>query len=149
MPPRTLDPRAPRFNQGVVGAAALVAFAIDAPLVVPALAALLAAGAFLGPDLNPLSLLWRHVVVPVVGLGPPARVKPAAPVRFAQGVGLAFLVTASILILGGVSAVAGWALTLVVAGLALLAALTDICVGCEAYVLLRTWTARPRRLVPP
>lgn len=34
-------------------------------------------------------------------------------------------------------------LALAVAALALLAAATDVCVGCEAYVLLKKWTASP------
>lgn len=142
MPP-SLDPRAPRFNQGVVGALALVAFVLDAPLLLPVLAALLAAGAFLGPAANPLSLLWRRVVVPVLKLGPPAKTKEAAPVRFAQAVGFAFLAAASVLLLAGLAPAFGWALTLVVAALAGLAALTDVCVGCIIYVRLRTAFARP------
>lgn len=144
MPP--IDPRAPRFNQGVVGAFALAAFLLDAPLLLPVLALLLGAGAFLGPQWNPLSLLWRHAIVPLLRLGPPAKTKDAAPVRFAQAVGFAFLAAASALLLAapaGAAALAGWGLALAVAALALLAAITDICVGCEMYVLLRKWTARP------
>ena len=144
--PVRLDPRAPRFNQGVVGVLALAAFLLDAPLVLPVLALLLGAGAFLGPQANPLSLLWRHAIVPVLRLGPPKRLKDAAPVRFAQGVGFAFLAAASLLLLAlPALAALGWALALAVAALALLAAATDVCVGCEAYVLLRRWTARPAR----
>lgn len=138
-----IDPRAPRFNQGAVGVGALVAYLADAPLVLPVLAALLAAGALLGPGANPLSILWRRAIVPAFRLGAPARTKDDAPVRFAQAVGLVFLAAASALLLVPVSVVVGWALALVVAALALLAAITDICVGCEVYVLLQRWTARP------
>jgi hypothetical protein len=137
----TLDPRAPRFNQGVVGAAALLAFVLDLPLLLPALALLLAAGALLGPAANPLSLLWRRAIVPALGLGPPAKPKEAAPVRFAQLVGFAFLAGATLAWLLGAPVVA-WALALAVAALALLAAITDVCVGCEVYVILRRWTTR-------
>lgn len=142
----SLDPRAPRFNQGVVGVLALVAFVADWPWLLPALALLLGAGAFLGPQWNPLSLLWRHAIVPVLRLGPPKALKDAAPVRFAQGVGFVFLAAASALLLvpPGVVLV-GWGLALVVSALALLAAITDLCVGCEIYVLLKKWTARPAR----
>lgn len=146
----SIDPRAPRFSQGVVGVLALGAFLLDAPLLLPLLALLLAAGAFLGPQHNPLSLLWRHAVVPGLGLGPPRATKDAAPVRFAQGVGFAFLAASSALLLGlggaSAAALAGWGLALAVAALALLAAATDVCVGCEAYVLLRKLLAgRPAR----
>ncbi len=147
--PRQMDPRAPRFNQGVVGALALAAFVFEAPFVVPALALLLAAGAFLGPHANPLSWLWRRAIVPGLRLGPPAHAKDAAPVRFAQAVGFVFLLAASLLLFPMAPTLAhttGWALTLLVAALALLAAATDLCVGCEAYVLLRKWTARTQEV---
>lgn len=136
----SIDPRAPRFNQGVVGVLALAAFLADLPLLLPLLALLLGAGAFLGPQLNPLSLLWRHALVPLLRLGPPKAQKDAAPVRFAQGVGFAFLAAASLLLLALAAPLAitvGWGLALAVAALALLAAATDVCVGCEIYVLLR------------
>lgn len=135
MPP--VDPRAARFNQGVVGALALVAFVLDAPLVLPFLALALAAGALLGPQRNPLAVLWRRAIVPALGLGPPVKLKDAAPVRFAQAVGLAFLVASSVALLATPWSLLGWALALLVAALALLAAVTDVCVGCEAYVLLQ------------
>ena len=144
-PMASLDPRAPRFNQGVVGVGALGAFLLDAPLVLPFLALALATGAFLGPQANPLALLWRRVLVPALRLGPPRATKDAAPVRFAMFVGLVFLAAASALLLAGLAPLVGWALTLVVAALALLAAATDICVGCEAYVILQRWVARPTR----
>lgn len=137
-----IDPRAPRFNQGVVGVLALAAFVGKVPLLLPFLALALAAGAFLGPQANPLALLWRHVLVPALKLGAPARLKDAAPVRFAQGVGFVFLAAASVALLGFGLALVGWALALLVAALALLAAITDICVGCEIYSLLARWSGR-------
>lgn len=140
LPMTGIDPRMPRLNQGLVGAAALVAFLADAPLIVPFLALPLLAGALLGPQRNPVALLWRRVIVPGLRLSAPARTKDAAPVRFAQAVGAGFLLAASLAFLAAVPLV-GWGLTLLVATLALLAAVTDICVGCEAYVLLRKWSA--------
>jgi hypothetical protein len=140
-----IDPRAPRFHQGVVGVGALLAFVLQAPLALPILALALAAGALLGPHANPLALLWRKLVVPALRLGAPRALKDAAPVRFAQAVGLAFLAAASVLVLAGVAPVVGWGLALVVAALALLAAVTDICVGCEIYVLVQRWVARPAK----
>lgn len=140
----TIDPRAPRFNQGVVGVGTLAAFLFDAPLVLPFLALALAAGALLGPRANPLAIAWRRVVVPALRLSPARAEKDAAPVRFAMGVGFVFLLAASAFLLVGI-AVVGWALALLVAALALLAAVTDVCVGCEAYVLLKRWAPRPTR----
>lgn len=145
--PSRIDPRAPRFNQAIVGAGALAAFALDAPLVLPVLALLLGAGALLGPSSNPLAILWRRGVVPLLHLDPPERLKDAAPVRFAQLVGFAFLAAASALLLVALPAWAplvGWGLALVVAALALLAAIADVCVGCEVYLLLSRARARAK-----
>lgn len=140
-----LDPRAPRFNQGVIGLASLAAFILDAPLVLPFLALLLAAGAFFGPQASPLALAWRHIVVPTLRLGQRTDCKDAAPVRFALAIGFTFLATASLLLLAAPHlTLLGWSLTLAVASLALLAATTNVCVGCEMYVLLRKWTARSK-----
>lgn len=141
----SIDPRAPRFSQGVVGAGALVAFLADAPLVLPFLALAIGAGAFLGPQANPLALAWRTVVVPLFRLGPPHARKDAAPVRFAMAVGFVFLAAASVLLLAGIAPAIGWTLALVVAALALLAAAADLCVGCEIYVLIARWLPRPTR----
>lgn len=140
-----IDPRAPRFNQGVVGVGALASFLVASPWILPPLALFLAAGAFLGPWANPLGLAWRHALVPLLRLGPPARLKDAAPVRFAQGVGFVFLAAASTLLLAapeGVLHLVGWGLVLAVAALALLAAVTDVCVGCTMYVLLQRARSR-------
>lgn len=142
---RPVDPRAPRFNQGVVGAGALAAFLFDAPLLLPFLALALGAGALLGPQANPFALLWRRGVVPLFRLGPPRLLKEAAPVRFAMAVGSGFLAVGSILLLAGLVPLLGWGLVLAVAALALLAVATDVCVGCEAYVLLQRWSARSTR----
>ena len=140
-----LDPRVPRFNQGVVGVLSLAAFVAQTPLILPVLALLLGLGAFFGPQANPLALVWRRIVVPTLRLDAPSRTKDAAPVRFAQGVGFAFLAVASVALLVVSSPLVGWSLTLLVAALALLAATTDICVGCEIYVLAVKWTRRTAR----
>jgi hypothetical protein len=58
-----------------------------------------------------------------------------APPRFANKVGVAFLGAAS-LALGLGYGLLGWTLGLLVAGLALAAAATGICAGCEIYKLL-------------
>lgn len=141
----SIDPRGARFSQGVVGVGALIAFVLDAPLLLPVLALALAAGAILGPQANPLALVWRHGVVPALRLGPPRATRNGAPVRFAMGVGLVALAAASLLVLGEIAPVVGWGLALVVAGLALLAAATDLCVGCKIFVLLARWRPRPTR----
>ncbi|MHB8604394.1 MAG: DUF4395 domain-containing protein [Thermoplasmatota archaeon] len=134
--PGQIDPRAPRFNQGVVGVISLLAFVTNFALLLPLLAVFLGIGAFFGPTVNPLAQLWRRAVVPGFKLGPPKKWKDAAPARFAQGVGFVFLAAASAFTLATSLVIVGWILALLVAALALLAAITDICVGCEIYTLL-------------
>ena len=48
---------------------------------------------------------------------------------------MGFLAAATVAFLAGAS-VLGWVLTLIVAALAALAAVTGLCVGCEMYVLI-------------
>ena len=62
--------------------------------------------------------------------------------RFANIIGAVFLTVSSILLYAGSSSI-GWALALIVAALALLAATTGVCVGCEMYMLI----ARVRGIV--
>ena len=55
--------------------------------------------------------------------------------RFANIVGATFLTAATVAHAAGLSAL-GWTLAAVVAALALLAALSGLCVGCEMYKLI-------------
>ena len=63
------------------------------------------------------------------------RIEDARLPRFANIIGAVFLTVSSVLLYAGYSTI-GWALALIVAALALLAATTGLCVGCEMYVLL-------------
>ena len=131
-----IDARGPRTNQAVIGTLALVAFATGADWLVALLAAQLAIGLTFGRRFCLPCLLYFEVIQPRYGEGP---IEDSRPPRFANMVGVAFL--------GGATAAfvldaptAGWALTLVVAALALLAAITGVCAGCELY----RFTARLR-----
>lgn len=135
-----IDPRSPRFSQGVTGAALILAFllaGIWTPVVftVPVLAVVLGAGALFGPRFNVLGLAFTKLAVPLFGLGRPKKRKDPAPTRFALLLGTVFLLAASVLLLAttGTAYWTGWGLALAVAALALLAAVTDLCVGCEIY----------------
>jgi hypothetical protein len=131
--PKPIDPRGPRFNQAVLTAALLVAFLLDAKVVVPVFAVVLLLGAAFGPRYGPFLRLYAEVIRP--RLAPPADLEDPRPPRFAAAVGVAFLTASTIAFAAGASGL-GWALALVVAALAGLAAVTGICVGCEIYVLL-------------
>jgi hypothetical protein len=133
-----VDARAPRFNQAIIGAASLAAYLLDFwPLL--GLAALqLGLTLTFGPRLCLGCLIYFKLVRPRLGPGP---VKDARPVRFANVVGLVFLAAATTAHVAGAPRL-GWALGLTVAGLALVAAVSNFCAGCEMYRLL----ARLRRI---
>lgn len=138
MRPRPIDARMPRFNQGVLALALLAGFVFDARWVIPTWGVVLLLSALGGARLGPFLRLFRDVVGP--RLGPPPRLEDPRPPRFAAGVGTAFLAAASLALAGSAPALA-WGLSLIVAGLAALAAVTGICVGCEMYV----WRQRHSR----
>ena len=130
--PPPIDPRGPRFNQAVVATLLFGAFVAEQALVVPAVALVLLAGAALGPRWGPFLLLYSRLIRP--RLGPPSELEDPRPPRFAAAIGVVVLSAATVAFLAGFSVV-GWALTLVVAVLAGLAAATGICIGCEIWLV--------------
>jgi thiol-disulfide isomerase/thioredoxin len=126
-----IDARAPRFNQTVIGALALVAFLTGWWPLLAVLAAQLALGLTLGRRWCLPCLAYFELVQPLAGEGP---IEDARPPRFANLIGAGVLGAASLAHAAGLSAL-GWSLGLLVAGLALLAAATGFCAGCEIYRL--------------
>lgn len=126
-----IDSRAPRFNQATVGLVSVLAVATGWWWLLSILAAQLAVGLTLGRRFCLPCLAYFELVQPVFGEGP---LEDARPPRFANLVGAVFLGAAS-LAYGLGAGVAGFALGTTVAALALLAATTGFCAGCEAYKL--------------
>jgi hypothetical protein len=126
-----IDAHAPRFNQAVIGSLALVAFLTGWWLLLALLAVQLAVGLTLGRRWCVPCVAYFELVQPLLGEGP---VEDSRPPRFANAVGALVLGAASVAHAVGLSTL-GWALALLVAGLALLAAATELCAGCEAYRL--------------
>ena len=126
-----IDARAPRVNQAVIGSLALLAFVLGLEWLPAVLAAQLAIGLTFGRQFCLPCLLYFEVIQPRFGEGP---IEDSRPPRFANMVGVAFLGAATAAFLAGAPAI-GWVLTLIVAALALLAATTGLCMGCEAYKL--------------
>ena len=126
--PAALHPHMPRFAQAITGLLCLEAVLFDEwPVVAVALALVLLN--LIEPRLSPVARLFRLIA------RPPVRLEPAAPVRFAQLMAVAFLAPATGLLAAGYDAV-GWTLVGVVAALALGSAITGVCIGCEFYRLL-------------
>lgn len=126
-----IDARAPRFNQAAVGLGSLVAVTIGPWWLLTILGAQLAVGLAFGRRYCLPCLAYFELVQPRLGEGP---LEDARPPRFANVVGAVFLSAASIAFLAGWQA-AGTLLGALVAALALLAATTGFCAGCEAYKL--------------
>jgi phosphate/sulfate permease len=133
-----IDARAPRFNQAVVGILALAAVTVGPWWLLALLAAQLAIGLTLGRRWCLPCVAYFELVQPRFGEGP---LEDARPPRFANIVGATFLTAASVAFAAGAGA-AGTVLGTLVAALALLAAATGLCVGCEAYKLGYRLTGR-------
>ena len=130
-----IDQRAPRFNQATIGALSLLAFAAGWWPLLGVLAAQLAIGLVFGRRYCLPCLAYFELVQPRLGEGP---LEDARPPRFANIVGTVVLALATAAHASGLSTL-GWSLGLLVAALALLAAATGVCVGCELYRLGARW----------
>jgi hypothetical protein len=126
-----IDSRGPRTNQAVIGSLAVVAFLTGAEWLIAVLAAQLAIGLTLGRRFCLPCLAYFELIQPRFGEGP---IEDSRPPRFANMVGVVFLGAATLAFVLGAPTV-GWALALIGAALALLAASTGFCAGCEAYKL--------------
>ncbi|WP_238019376.1 DUF4395 domain-containing protein [Dactylosporangium sp. AC04546] len=129
----SLDPRGPRFAAGLTSVVFVVILLTGSGWLALAQAVIFAVGAW-DPRRTPYGLLYRYAVAP--RLTPPAEREDAAPVRFAQAVGLVFaLVTAAGYLSGApVVGVVGASFALLAA---FLNAVFGLCLGCEAYLLIR------------
>ena len=132
----TVDPRGPRFGASItviVLAAALITAGSTVSLVLIAWQTLVfGLGAFVGLYAQPYGVVFRKLICP--RLTPPTELEDAAPPRFAQLVGFAFLAVALVAALTGASAVAVIAVGLALAA-AFLNAAFNFCLGCEMYLM--------------
>jgi len=137
--PDLVDVRGPRFAAWVTTGVLILTLVVSA--VSPAAAAailaiqavIFAIGAVAGPRQHPYGRIFASVVAP--RLGPVQDREPAAPLKFAQLVGLIFAV------LGTAGFAAGAVLVGVIATAAALAAAFlnaafGICLGCQLYPLV-------------
>lgn len=138
-----VDPRLPRLGQAITGTVLGIAFLTQWPPAIPLVAAVLAGASILGPRANVYAYLFRWLKR-TARLGPPAFLEEVAPPRFSNTVGFLFTAVATLAYYGFQAEVLAWTLSLVVSALALLAAVTGLCVGCELYVLIRRAATRGR-----
>ena len=138
-----IDARAPRFNQAAVGVGALVATLTGFWPILAVLALQLGVGLQFGRRYCLPCVAYFELVQPRLGEG---LIEDARPPRLANQIGFAVLSTASVAYAVGLP-LAGLALGAIVAALALLAALTGFCAGCQIYRIgARLRGIRSRRL---
>lgn len=126
-----IDARAPRFNQAAIGSLALVAFATGWWPLLGLLALQFALGLTLGRRWCLPCVAYFELVQPRLGEG---ELEDARAPRFANMIGLGVLTAATAAYAAGFPTL-GAALAVLVAALALLAAVTGFCTGCEIYRL--------------
>jgi hypothetical protein len=128
----TLDPRGPRFSAGITAILFIVVLLTSSGWLALFQALVFAIGTY-DPRKTPWGLSFRYLVAP--RLGPPKEREDAAPVRFAQAVGLVFAIVAAVGYLSGATVIG-----LAASGFALAAAFLNsvfgLCLGCEAYLLI-------------
>jgi hypothetical protein len=134
-----IDSRAPRFNQATIGLLSLVAVVAGWWWLLGLLSLQLVVGLTLGRRYCLPCLAYFELVQPRVGEGP---LEDSRPPRFANMVGAAVLGAAAVTWAAGLATV-GIVLGSLVTALALLAAVTGFCTGCEAYKLGSLLLGRP------
>ena len=138
-----IDARAPRFNQATVGIGTLVAVLTGFWPILAVLAAQLGIGLRFGRRYCLPCVAYFELVQPRIGEGP---IEDSRPPRFANQIGFAVLSTATLAYVAGLPLV-GAGLGVLVAFLALLAATTGFCAGCQIYRIgARLAGIRRRRL---
>ena len=140
-----VDVRGPRFAAwitAIVLAATIVVSGVNttaAAVILSVQAVIFAVGAWCGPRRHPYGLIFKTLVAP--RLSPVTEREPAAPLKFAQLVGLVFAGVGVVGFFGG----APWLGVLATAGAlaaSFLNAAFGICLGCQLYPLV----ARLRRV---
>jgi hypothetical protein len=132
-----VDPRGPRFGAWLTTAVLALVILTRSPWLAAAQTLVFLSGAVFGLGAAPYGVVFRRLVRP--RLAPPAELEAELPPRFAQAVGAAFGLVATVGLATGVI----W-LGLAAAALALAAAFLNaafaFCLGCETYLLIRRFT---------
>jgi hypothetical protein len=127
-----VDTHLAKFSQACTVVLTALAFLLNQPIIVVITAVIMAIAA-LAPNVSPYRLLYRYIVVPLHLLRPRIVEDDPAPHRFAQGVGAAFLIAASILLFLTKATLVGWVLNLIVFVLAGINLTVGFCAGCFVY----------------
>jgi hypothetical protein len=131
-----IDPRGPRFGGTITTIVLAIALiTVGTPLsdvLVVWQTVVFGLGAIVGLHAQPYGILYRKIIGP--RLAAPQVLEDAAPPRFAQAVGLLFMIVALVSIVLGATVIAAIAIGFALAA-AFLNAAFDFCLGCEMYLL--------------
>jgi hypothetical protein len=138
-----VDRRGQRFGATLTSIVLVVVLVTGSWLLLAAQAVVFVVGVAFGLRNAPYGLIYQALIRP--RLGAPGEFEPEAPPRFAQGVGAAFALTG---VFGYVLKVPALGMTATAFALiaAVLNAAFGLCLGCEAYLLIRRLA--PRRAAP-
>jgi len=139
-----LDPRGVRFAAALTSTVFVLVLVTGSGWLALAQAVVFALTAA-WPRWGPYALVYRWLVAP--RLGPPRATEPAAPVRFAQLVGLVVAAVSAAGYLSG-APVLGAVMAAVGLAAAFLNAAFGLCLGCEAYLAGRRLLDRGRATRP-
>ena len=132
---RQVDRTALRVNQACIIGFLALAFLLDQPWLVAFVCAVMAIGTAF-PQAALFQRIYRDVLRPAGLLKPDLHDEDAAPHRFAQGMGAAVLLIATIALFAGAT-VLGWWLSFVVIALAAVNLFFGFCAGCFVYFQLQ------------
>ena len=140
--PNPVNETSARIVAGVVAVLAIVAIAFQQGWLLPVLAFGFVARALTGPKLSPLAFVVTRWITPRLHFA--HRFSPGPAKRFAQTIGVAFTVSASLLWYAAGLHTEALVLTGFIAAFATLESAFGLCVGCKTfYVGMRLG------LVPP
>jgi hypothetical protein len=131
--PNPVNETSARLVAGTVAVLSVLTVAFQQGSLLPVLAYGFVARALTGPTLSPLALVATRVVTPRLPVA--HRYAPGPAKRFAQAIGAAFTLTATLLWFVAGAHVAALALVGVLAVFASLEAAFGLCVGCRAFYL--------------
>jgi Domain of unknown function (DUF4395) len=134
-----VDPRGQRFAAALTAIVLVIVLVSESVSLLAAQAVVFLIGVVFGLRYAPYGLVYQALVRP--RLGPPRELEPAAPPRFAQGVGAAFALVGVVGYGLGITTL-GMIATACALVAAFLNAAFGLCLGCEAYLLIRRLAPR-------
>lgn len=131
--PNPVNETSARLVAGAVAVLGVVTLLFQQGWLLPVLAYGFLARALTGPTLSPLALLATRVVTPRLHVA--HRFSPGPAKRFAQSIGAAFTVSATLLWFAAGAHAAALALVAALVVFASLESAFGLCVGCRAFYL--------------